>query len=124
VVGGVEPLRGRFDGVITVDLRRMDKLLSIDPESRTATFEAGIRGPAIEAALSVHGFTLGHLPQSHQQATLGGYIATRSAARPIWPSRSMSRLRRGPSMLAVKRPALPPVPSCWTSLLAVKAFLA
>ncbi|UVJ38962.1 FAD-binding oxidoreductase [Arthrobacter sp. CJ23] len=81
VVGGVEPLRGRFDGVITVDLRRMDKLLSIDPVSRTATFEAGIRGPAIEAALSAHGFTLGHLPQSHQQATLGGYIATRSAGQ-------------------------------------------
>ena len=81
VVGGVEPLRGGFGGVVTVDLRRMDKLLSIDPVSHTATFEAGIRGPAIEAALSVHGFTLGHLPQSHQQATLGGYIATRSAGQ-------------------------------------------
>ena len=81
VVGGVEPLRGRFAGVITLDMRRMDKLLHFDPLSRTATFEAGIRGPAIEAALAPHGFTLGHFPQSHQEATLGGYVATRSAGQ-------------------------------------------
>jgi len=81
VVGGVEPLRGRLAGVITVDMRRMNRLLHVDPFSRTATFEAGIRGPAIEAALAPHGFTLGHFPQSHQEATLGGYVATRSAGQ-------------------------------------------
>lgn len=81
VVGGVEPLRGVFASVITLDLGRMRQLLSIDPVSRTATFEAGIRGPAIEAALARHGFTLGHFPQSHQQASLGGYAATRSAGQ-------------------------------------------
>jgi alkyldihydroxyacetonephosphate synthase len=81
VVGGVEPLRGPFASVITLDLGRLNQLLSVDVESRTATFQAGIRGPAIEAALAEHGFTLGHLPQSHQQATLGGYAATRSAGQ-------------------------------------------
>ncbi|ALE05123.1 FAD-binding protein [Arthrobacter sp. ERGS1:01] len=81
VVGGVEPLRGRFAGVITLDLRRMNRLLHVDPVSRTASFEAGIRGPAIEAALAPYGFTLGHFPQSHQEATLGGYVATRSAGQ-------------------------------------------
>ncbi|WP_411732408.1 FAD-binding oxidoreductase [Paeniglutamicibacter sp.] len=81
VVGGVEPLRGHLDGVLTLDMRRMDKLLHLDALSRTATFEAGIRGPAIEAALEPLGFTLGHFPQSHQEATLGGYVATRSAGQ-------------------------------------------
>lgn len=81
VVGGVEPLRGRFAGVVTIDMRRMNRLVHVDPLSRTATFEAGIRGPAIEAALAPHGFTLGHFPQSHQEATLGGYVATRSAGQ-------------------------------------------
>ncbi len=81
VVGGVEPLRGSFGAVVSLDMRRMDGLLHIDPLSRTATFEAGIRGPAIEAALAPHGFTLGHFPQSHQEATLGGYVATRSAGQ-------------------------------------------
>ncbi|GAA1877998.1 FAD-binding oxidoreductase [Paeniglutamicibacter psychrophenolicus] len=81
VVGGVEPLRGPFSGVVTIDMRRMDRLLHLDALSRTATFEAGIRGPAIEAALEPLGFTLGHFPQSHQEATLGGYVATRSAGQ-------------------------------------------
>ncbi len=81
VVGGVEPLRGRFAGVITLDMARMDRLLHVDPLARTATFEAGIRGPAIEAALAPHGLTMGHFPQSHQEATLGGYVATRSAGQ-------------------------------------------
>lgn len=81
VVGGVEPLRGRFDGIITLDMRRMNRLLHLDPLSRTASFEAGIRGPAIEAALAPHGLTLGHFPQSHQEATLGGYVATRSSGQ-------------------------------------------
>lgn len=81
VVGGVEPVRGPFQGVVALDLQRLNNLLHIDPLNRTATFEAGIRGPAIEAALEPHGFTLGHFPQSHQQATLGGYVATRSAGQ-------------------------------------------
>src|SRR5690554_2740050 len=81
VVGGVEPLRWPFASAITLDLTRMNRLLSIDTESRTATLQAGIRGPAIEAVLAQHGFTLGHFPQSHQQATLGGYAATRSAGQ-------------------------------------------
>ncbi|MBP2413109.1 alkyldihydroxyacetonephosphate synthase [Arthrobacter stackebrandtii] len=81
VVGGVEPVRGRFNAVITLDMRRMDRLLHVDPLARTATFEAGIRGPAIEAALAPHGLTLGHFPQSHQEASLGGYLATRSAGQ-------------------------------------------
>lgn len=81
VVRGVEPLRGCFAAVLTLDMRRMSKLLDIDPLSRTASFEAGIRGPGIEAALEPHGFTMGHFPQSHQEATLGGYVATRSAGQ-------------------------------------------
>lgn len=81
VVGGVDPLRGGFGAVITLDMRRMDKLVHLDPVSRTATLEAGMRGPAIESALQGHGFTLGHFPQSHQEATLGGYLATRSAGQ-------------------------------------------
>lgn len=81
VVGGVEPDAGHHDAVIHLDLRRLDAIVDVDPESRTATLQAGMRGPAIEAALQPHGFTLGHYPQSHQQATLGGYVATRSAGQ-------------------------------------------
>ena len=81
VVGGVAPLRGAHAAVIALDLTSLDALLELRETDRTATFEAGIRGPALERALAARGFTLGHLPQSHQQATLGGYVATRSAGQ-------------------------------------------
>jgi alkyldihydroxyacetonephosphate synthase len=81
VVGGVRPLRGRFAAVVSLDLRRMDRLLHVDPVSLTATFEPGVHGPAAEALLAAHGLTLGHFPQSYEHATLGGYAATRSAGQ-------------------------------------------
>lgn len=81
VVGGVSPLRGGQDAVIALDLTGLDALLELNETDRTATFEAGIRGPALERVLAARGYTLGHLPQSHQQATLGGYAATRSAGQ-------------------------------------------
>ena len=81
VVGGVAPLRGRHAAVVALDLRRLDRLLGVDRESLTAVFEPGVRGPAAEALLAEHGLTLGHLPQSFEHASLGGYAATRSAGQ-------------------------------------------
>lgn len=81
VVGGVEPERGRFEAVVALDLRRLDRLVALDERSLTATFEAGIAGPAAEALLDARGLTLGHFPQSFEYATLGGYLATRSAGQ-------------------------------------------
>jgi alkyldihydroxyacetonephosphate synthase len=81
VVGGVTPLRGRFSAVVALDLRRMDRLVSVDQQARTATFEPGVRGPAAERLLTPYGLTLGHFPQSYEHASLGGYAATRSAGQ-------------------------------------------
>ncbi|MGH7104233.1 MAG: FAD-binding oxidoreductase, partial [Acetobacteraceae bacterium] len=79
VVGGVAPaLRPGAKGAVSLDLSRMDRLLEVDPISRAARIEAGIFGPALEAALRPHGLTLRHFPQSFEHSTLGGWIATRS----------------------------------------------
>jgi alkyldihydroxyacetonephosphate synthase len=64
-----------------VDLSRLDRMLSVDPESQLATFEPGIRTPAAEALLNERGFTLGHFPQSYERASIGGYVVTRSAGQ-------------------------------------------
>jgi alkyldihydroxyacetonephosphate synthase len=82
VVGGVEPLlpAGK-KAVVTLDTTRLDRLLAIDEESLTATFQAGIDGPSLEAELSARGFTLGHFPQSFEHSTLGGWIAARSSGQ-------------------------------------------
>ncbi len=77
VVGGVEPRDGRV--TVTLDLTRMNRLIALDTVSQTATIEAGILGPDLERVLNERGFTLGHLPQSFEFSTLGGWIATRGA---------------------------------------------
>jgi alkyldihydroxyacetonephosphate synthase len=80
VCGGVEPAVGSgFNGTISLDLTRLDKVLEVDGRSRAARIQGGIRVPAMEAALKPHGLTLRHFPQSMELATLGGMIATRSA---------------------------------------------
>ena len=67
--------------VVSLDLRRLSGLLHLDEVSGTATFAAGTRAPAAEQALRERGYTLGHFPQSYQQATIGGFVATRSAGQ-------------------------------------------
>ncbi|OLT26812.1 flavoprotein [Nocardiopsis sp. CNR-923] len=81
VVGGVTPLRGEFPAVIALDLRRLDRLVLLDRVSATAVLGAGVRTPYAEALLAEHGFTLGHMPQSFEYATIGGYAATRSSGQ-------------------------------------------
>jgi alkyldihydroxyacetonephosphate synthase len=80
VVGGVRPeVPSYCNGAISVDLRRLDRLLELDPVSRSARIQAGACGPRLEEQLAEHGFTLRHFPQSFEYATLGGWLATRAA---------------------------------------------
>lgn len=81
VVGGLDPIRGDFTAVIALDLRRFDKLLSLDEVSGEAEFGAGVTGPDAERLLGERGFSLGHFPQSFQFATIGGFAATRSSGQ-------------------------------------------
>ncbi|MFD8612436.1 FAD-binding oxidoreductase [Streptomyces sp. NPDC059631] len=82
VVGGLAPEhRGRVRPFVALDLRRMNRLLDLDPVSRTATLQPGLRGPRAEELLAAHGFTLGHFPQSYEWATLGGFAAARSSGQ-------------------------------------------
>jgi alkyldihydroxyacetonephosphate synthase len=79
VVGGVEAAGcERFAGVVTIDLKRLDRVLEVDPVSLSARIQAGAIGPGLEEQLAEHGLTLRHFPQSFQFSTLGGWIATRA----------------------------------------------
>jgi alkyldihydroxyacetonephosphate synthase len=80
VVGHVNPLPTQVP-ILTIDMSHMNQLLVLDSISNLATFGAGISGPQIEAALKRDGYTLGHFPQSFEQSTLGGWIATRSSGQ-------------------------------------------
>ncbi len=77
VVGGVEPRVGERP-VVSLDLRRLDRVLEVDPTSLAARIQAGATGPGLEEQLREHGLTLRHFPQSFEYSTLGGWIATRA----------------------------------------------
>jgi alkyldihydroxyacetonephosphate synthase len=81
VVGGLDPVRGSFDAVISLDLRRFDALESLDELNHEAVLGAGLPGPEAERLLGTRGFELGHYPQSFRYATIGGFAATRSSGQ-------------------------------------------
>lgn len=85
VVGGVTPAFERPS--VSLDLRALDRVLEVEPASRSARVQAGVLGPALESQLArapsgeapgSHGMTLRHFPQSFEFSTLGGWIATRA----------------------------------------------
>ena len=86
VVGGVEPdLSGggtretdEYDGVLSLDLRRLAGVREVDETSRRARIGAGSLGPEINEELAAHDLQLRHYPQSYEFSTLGGWIATRA----------------------------------------------
>jgi alkyldihydroxyacetonephosphate synthase len=81
VVGGLSGIDVDDRPSVSVDLRRLASVRSLDVPSSLVTVGPGMRGPALETELERSGLTLGHLPQSFEFATLGGYAATRSAGQ-------------------------------------------
>jgi alkyldihydroxyacetonephosphate synthase len=79
IVGGINPSVDEARLLLTLSLRNMNRLISLDTESRTATIQAGALGPKLEADLAERGHSLGHYPDSFEYSTLGGWLATRSA---------------------------------------------
>lgn len=65
--------------IVSVDMRKMDKIRWIDPVNRTAFIEAGAVGRNIQKSLARYGWTMGHEPDSSEFSTLGGWIATNAS---------------------------------------------
>lgn len=73
--GGTMPMYGG----ITMDLKRLNKLVEINEVSGTVTAQAGINGYELESAVNADGWTLPHYAASVHSATLGGYLACRGS---------------------------------------------
>lgn len=65
--------------IVSVDMRRMNKIEWIDKENFRACVQAGITGKDLEELLAKEGFTSGHEPDSLELSTLGGWIATNAS---------------------------------------------
>jgi len=98
VVGHINPLP-EGPPVLTVDCSRLNGLLQLDETNHLATFGAGVNGPSLESALNLHGYTLGHYPQSFEYSTLGGWIATRSSGQQSYYYGRIEELLAGCQML-------------------------
>src|SRR5690349_6580967 len=117
VCGGVEPRLGERTSV-SLDLRRLDRVLEVDPTSLAARIQAGATGPGLEDQLREYGLTLRHFPQSFEYSTLSGWVATRAGGhfatlethiddlvesvraltpRGVWESRRLPGSGAGPS---------------------------
>ena len=65
--------------IVSVDTRRLNKIISIDTKNLLIEVEAGITGKHLEEELQKKGFTAGHQPDSIELSTLGGWISTNAA---------------------------------------------
>ena len=78
VVDGVDVTERQTVGVAFWE---MNSVLDLDTETGEVRVQPGIGGPELERWLEARGFTWGHIPQSWERATVGGYVATRSAGQ-------------------------------------------
>lgn len=74
VMGAVVPMRGG----IALDMRRMNRILEISREDRTARVQPGVLLADLDVAARERGMMLGHDPWSLPIATVGGAISTDS----------------------------------------------
>lgn len=77
VCGGAVPVRGG----ISLDLKRMNRIVAVQGEEMICDVEAGINGERFERALGARGFTFGNFPSSIYCSTVGGWLATRAAGQ-------------------------------------------
>jgi alkyldihydroxyacetonephosphate synthase len=115
ISGSLEPEAGETRPVISVDMARMNRVLSVDATSQLARVQTGVLGPDLERQLNAQGWTCGHFPDSFTYSTLGGWIATRSSGMQSDRYGDVAELTRGlrvvttAGMLVVR-----PVPSTST----------
>ena len=62
-------------GLVLDFSRHMNRVLSIDPEARTATVEPGCVGSTLQAAAAKYGLRFGPDPSSQNRATIAGMVA-------------------------------------------------
>ncbi|MFF4885909.1 FAD-binding and (Fe-S)-binding domain-containing protein [Streptomyces nigra] len=78
--GGGTSIAGQATGTgVVLDFtRHMDRLVSLDPETRTAVVQPGLVLDRLQEAAAPHGLRFGPDPATHSRCTLGGMIGNNS----------------------------------------------
>jgi len=61
-------------GIVVDTVRHLGRVLSVDPESRTAVVEPGTVHATLQRAAAAHGLRFGPDPSTHSRCTVGGMI--------------------------------------------------
>lgn len=75
VNGGIIPIYGG----ITIDLKRLNKIINLDKISQTVTVQGGMNSYIFEKELNEQGYTFTNYPASVHSATLAGFLACRGS---------------------------------------------
>ncbi|WP_433341441.1 FAD-binding and (Fe-S)-binding domain-containing protein [Streptomyces sp. CA-253872] len=78
--GGGTSIAGQATGTgVVLDFtRHMNRLIALDPDTRTARVQPGLVLDTLRAAAAPHGLTFGPDPSTHARCTLGGMIGNNS----------------------------------------------
>ena len=97
VVGGVDAIPGPgHAGVVTVNLRGLDRVLEVDPVSRAARIQAGATGPGLEAQLArarADACASTRSRSSSRRSAAGSRRAPAGTSRPARPTSTTSSSR-------------------------------
>ncbi len=69
------------DGALSLDLRKLNRVLEVDRRNFRVRAEAGVLGGELEAELERDGLTTWFSPQSLHRSTVGGWLATRASGQ-------------------------------------------
>ncbi|MGH3469460.1 MAG: FAD-binding oxidoreductase, partial [Thermocrispum sp.] len=61
-------------GVVLELSRHLNRIVSVDPQARTARVEAGVVPAVLNAAVAEHGLRFGPDPSTHARCTIGGMV--------------------------------------------------
>jgi FAD/FMN-containing dehydrogenase/Fe-S oxidoreductase len=100
--GAGTSLAGQAIGAgVVLDVSRLDRILSLDPEERIARVEPGVVQAHLDAAAREHGLCFGPDTATATRATIGGMVGNDSAGmRSVVYGRTSHRIRRLRVLLA------------------------
>ncbi|WP_428966868.1 FAD-binding and (Fe-S)-binding domain-containing protein [Micromonospora fluostatini] len=88
-------------GIVLDFSRHMNRVLSIDPEARTATVQPGTVHAVLQRAALPHGVRFGPDPSSHSRCTIGGMIGNNACGnRALGYGRTSDNVRGMTQLLA------------------------
>ncbi len=76
--GGTSLAGNACGGGLMLDLTELDRIVEVDPATRTARVQPGVILDDLRAAAAPHGLTFGPDPSTHSRCTLGGMIGNNS----------------------------------------------